>query len=140
MDIKHWQGINPILTIKITIKLQKYNYHAIELHEFSTWLQLYREEPSKAQAKPVTWYIYPQNTQTSTFKCSKRKNNMKKLTTWSWASYEPALSNLLLDMSHIHISKDPDPLPVAKSIWCKDWAGTQSERTEIGTVLIVITY
>lgn len=43
-------------------------------------------------------------------------------------------------MPHFHKSKDPDPLPTAKSIRRGDWTGKMSDRTEIGTVLTVKTY
>lgn len=43
-------------------------------------------------------------------------------------------------MSQFQTSKDPDPLPTAKSILCRDLAGILSERTETGTVAAVITY
>lgn len=66
--------------------------------------------------------------------------NKNKLTTWSWALYEPNLSNLLSDMSQFHTWKDPDPFPTAKSILFGDWAGTVSEITETGTISLVTTY
>lgn len=43
-------------------------------------------------------------------------------------------------MSQFQTSKDPDPLPTAKSILCRDLTGILSERTETGTVAAVITY
>lgn len=69
-----------------------------------------------------------------------QKGKNKKLTIWSCASYEPALSNLWPDKSQIHTSKDPEPLPTAKSNWPGDCAGTMSESTEIGTEPTLITY
>ena len=71
---------------------------------------------------------------------AKKLINEKKLTTWSCASYEPTLSNLLPDISYIHTSNDPDTLPIAKSILSLDSAGTVSESTETGTVSTVTTY
>lgn len=67
---------------------------------------------------------------------------MYKLTIWSCAPYEPSLSNLPVveDMSQVHTSKDPDPLPTAKCILFADWMGTISETTETGTKSTVITY
>ena len=43
-------------------------------------------------------------------------------------------------MSQFQSSKDPDPLPTAKSILCRDLAGILSERTETGILSAVITY
>lgn len=43
-------------------------------------------------------------------------------------------------MSQFQTSKDPDPLPTAKSILCRDFAGIQSESTEMGTLSAIITY
>lgn len=64
----------------------------------------------------------------------------KKLTTWSCASYDPSLWNSSQVMSQSHISKEPEPFPMAKSISEEDWICTVAESTETGTTLTVITY
>lgn len=88
-----------------------------------TWLQLYKNLPPNAQVKPVTlrnkknaeisigiWPFFPTIAQKS------KNKEGKKLTTKSCALYEPSLSNSPEDMSHSHISNEPETLPVAKSI------------------------
>lgn len=66
--------------------------------------------------------------------------NIKELTIWPCASYEPALWNFLVDISHIHTSKDPEPLPTARNNEFAECTGTIRESTETGTESTVMTY
>lgn len=84
--------------------------------------------------------IYTHKSIANSDKGKEKLINKRKLTTWSCISYEPTLSNLLQDISHIHTSKDPDTLPIAKSILSLDLAGTASESTETGDLSTAITY
>ena len=63
-------------------------------------------------------------------------------TTWSCAWHALVFSILFLHGSHIHVSSDPDTLPIAKLKLtpCWRWAGTDNETDETGADELVVTW
>lgn len=104
-----------------------------------TWLQLNKQLPSIAHRKPVT-YGNVRRFSFSIFPKIKYPQLMWSITTWSCACHALKISILLLDAFHIHISSDPDTLPIAKLTSCWDWAGMANEIDDTGDDKSVATW